>query len=213
MKNYILVLLAVLGVGVMVTPEVSKAEEVATSMDPETSILNEIEPIEAAAISEIATSGAISAPVVSRKVALAKTGANGGVSMADYEVIPAGSTEEDCDKLADNQVYRTGNLLFAHANRAFSNLKSLTDGATFSVYENGMVTNYKVSEVHYFKKVSADGLVLCTDGLENCGGPKQMARIKAAQYIDEDSVLRTHKIALMTCAGNNDSHRLVVFAD
>ena len=192
MKNYILVLLAVLGVGVMVTPEVSKAEEVATSMDPETSILNEIEPIEAAAISEIATSGAISAPVVSRKVALAKTGANGGVSMADY---------------------RTGNLLFAHANRAFSNLKSLTDGDTFSVYENGTVTNYRVSKVRYFKKVSADGLVLCTNGLENCGGLKQMARIKAAQYIDEDSVLRTHKIALMTCAGNNDSHRLVVFAD
>lgn len=210
MKNYLLILLSTLGLSLFATaftPELDTELEVAPEHNyvTEVALLSEITPVEEIETSEIAVADTLSIP--------AKMNASSTASDVDYYAISTNSTGEDCNNLTDNQVYHVSNLLYAHAYKAFKNLKHFTFGTTFTVSENGTVSTYRVSEIRYFKKINATTLNLCLDGLENCQGQNQMGLIKKGRFLDENSNQKAYSIALMTCAGVNDSHRLVVFAN
>lgn len=210
MKNYLLILLLTLGLSLFATaftPELNTELEVAPEYNyaTEVALLSEITPAEEIETSEIAAANTVSAPT--------KTSTSSTASGIDYYAISTSSTGEDCNNLASDQVYHVSNLLYAHANRAFKNLKYFTIGTTFTVSENGIISTYRVSEIRYFKKINATTLNLCFDGLENCQGQNQMGLIKKGRFLDENSNQKAYSIALMTCAGVNDSHRLVVFAN
>lgn len=210
MKNYILVLLTALGLGILATPSVSRAEAV-TPVETEIPLMTEIEPIAEITTPEISETKLSTYQITSVKSASTPVSTNS--TSADYYAITTSSTEADCGQLSNDQVYHFGNLLFAHAYKAFSNLKYYTPGNTFTVSENGVVSTYRVSEVRYFEKTGATTLALCSNGLSDCAGNTPMTSIKNAYYVDENHIRHSYSVALMACAGTNDSHRIVVFAN
>ena len=216
MKNYIITILIVLGLGLLTSPLVSNAKaDVIPEIDSETQeVTDEITfenktQIEKANITEIATKAEITTPV---RAYTAKTATTSVANGHNYTVTRSSSSIVKSPTYSD--IYRTGNLVYAHnSSNLFGNLKSLSIGSTFTLTENGVTTTYRVSGVEYFKKIAVsngEDLAKCVGGItDNCSGRWMTSIVKNALY---------HNVALMTCAGqsygNGDaSHRLVILAD
>lgn len=224
MKQYLIILLISLGLGGLVASgvesvaadrvpsileETSVSESAVSSLDE--MLLPELTPVEELAVTTLEETPEITKTYTYTYNYSYSTPVSSAA--ADYYAIAAGTTDIDCGALSNNQVYHYGNLLFAHAYKAFSNLKYFAPGNTFTVSENGVMTTYMVKSVKYFQKTSATTLALCSNGLSDCKGTTQMSRIARASYIDENYISQSYSVALMACAGVNDSHRIVVFAD
>lgn len=96
-----------------------------------------------------------------------------------------------------------GRFLYAHSSLAFSPIKSLYLGSTFTATIDGVTATYRVSARYVFNK-AAD--------LDGAANNARRTRIYSAR--DESGT--RHALALMTCGNgaNNDSNfRLVLFAD
>ena len=96
-----------------------------------------------------------------------------------------------------------GRFLYAHSSLAFSPIKSLYPGSTFTATIDGVTATYRVSARYVFNK-AAD--------LDGAANNARRTRIYSAR--DESGT--RHALALMTCGNgaNNDSNfRLVLFAD
>ena len=217
MKNYIITILLVFGLGLLTSPLVADAKaDVAPEMIEETSTevsfetKSEIAKIDVAEITDTAN---ITTPVkTARATATTKTAAR---TNYDYTVTRyTGAGIASLEKTPTyRDIYRTGNLVYAHnSSNLFGNLKTLGIGSTFTLTENGVTTTYRVSGVEYYKKVAVNGgedLAKCSGLSDNCSGYWMNSIVKNALY---------HNVALMTCAGqsygNGDaSHRLIILAD
>lgn len=96
-----------------------------------------------------------------------------------------------------------GRFLYGHSSLAFSPIKSLYVGNTFTATIDGVTATYRVSQRYVFNKAS---------DLDGTNNNARRTRIYSAR--DENNT--RHSLALMTCGngGNNDSnYRLVLFAD
>ena len=212
MKNYIMIILATIFATIMINTGTNVKADTSSEANfvtnsAETLTLSNLDVQEEAKYSEIASEVNVTAKTTTTSVSTTKTTSSTPVN---YTVTATSNTV-----VTDpgNEIYKTANLLYAHAYKHFSNLKTLSVDSTFTVTLNGTVTTYRVSEVHYFKKLDSTTLVLCQNGLDDCGGKSQMSILRYASYYDANSATHPHSLALMTCAGTNDSHRLVVFAD
>ena len=219
MKNYIITILIVLGLGLLTSPLVSNAKadinpEIATETEQTTDdmMLEAKEQITKANVTEITDKAEITTPV--RTYTASKTTTTGAAATSGYNYTVTRTTGTVVKTPTYSDIYRTGSLVYAHnSSNLFGNLKNLGIGATFTLTENGVATTYRVSGVEYFKKITVsngEDLAKCVGGTtDNCSGRWMNSIVKNGLY---------HNVALMTCAGtsygNGDaSHRLVILAD
>lgn len=198
MKTYILILLAVLGIGLVATPDVSTAKEPEINFDEVAEIANlkELAPIAEAKIDNIAETAKITATYT--KASNSGNGFNYTVTVHSNGIIEHPSY---------NDIYKTSKLIYAHnSSNLFGNLKSLGIGATFTITDSGVTKTYVVSDKVTFEK--NNGL------LQLNGSGNYMGRITYSAGYGKGN----HSLALMTCAGTSlgggdATHRLVIFAD
>lgn len=220
MKNYIITILIVLGLGLLTSPLVSNAKaditpEITSDTEQTTDdmMLETKEQIAKANVAEITDKAEITTPVRTYATSRATTGATSAVASGhNYTVTRTTGSVVKTPTYSD--IYRTGSLVYAHnSSNLFGGLKTLGVGATFTLTENGVTTTYRVSGIEYYKKIAVsngEDLAKCVGGTtDNCSGRWMTSLVKNALY---------HNVALMTCAGtsygNGDaSHRLVIFAD
>lgn len=225
MKNYLLVLLSVMILGILLTPNLSEADtsnksEVVNAdlANIETMKLPELGDVSELLLEDIADTAAISyraTPAATTYV----SASNLATPAADYYVT---ATSSSVVKNPGANIYHTSKMLYAHNSPdLFGNLASLVVGSTFTVSESGVITTYRVSDKRVFQKIDNTTLYLCYDNnYSDCHGSNQLSQIvNYARYINEDLVrTASHTISMMTCSGtsygNGDaSHRLVIFAD
>lgn len=209
MKDYILVLLSVVGIGLVATPNVSVAEnqEVASSKVAEVADLSQISTISEKAIEGIAESADITTPVHTASVASAPTSRNTAISNNfEYNVNNYTSGVNVNPGNFINKV-SGGRLVYAHNDPALMlSALSLKAGSTFTLVENGTPRTYTVSSARIYSKTELEADV------PGKPGRNRMAEIA---YSAKDDSGKTHKIALMTCYERTRSapHRYVVYAD
>ena len=217
MKNYIITILLVLGLGLLTSPLVADAKaDVTPEMIEETSTevsFEEKAEISKIDVTEIADTANITTPVRTTRATTAKATANTAAARTGYDYTVTQFTGALVKKPTYSDIYRTGKLVYAHnSSNLFGNLKTLGIGSTFTLTENGVTTTYRVSGIEYFKKISVDGgedLAKCSGLSDDCSGRWMNSIVRNAFY---------HNVALMTCAGqsygNGDaSHRLIILAD
>lgn len=207
MRDYILVLLAVLGIGAIFAPETpatpdldtNTTQAVSTMTLPELTKFDEISLDNISEIAEITKK-----PVATTtKTSSAKTTASAVPSIPTYSVTRYSSSIVAHPDYSN--IYKTGKLVYAHnTGKLFGGIRSFSVGATFNLIENGVTTTYKVSDIKTFEKNPENGLLQL-----NGSGNYMGTIVKTAFH---------HDVALMTCTGtsygNGDaSHRLVIFAD
>lgn len=216
MKNYIITILLVLGLGLLTSPLVADAKadvapEVAEEITTEAAFETKTE-ISKIDVAKVADTANISAPVKATRTTTKTTTAK-TTPRASYDYTVTKTTGALVKKPTYSDIYRTGKLVYAHnSSNLFGNLKNLGIGSTFTLTENGVTTTYKVSGVEYYKKIAVNGgedLAKCSGLSDNCSGRWMNSLVKNAGY---------HNVALMTCAGqsygNGDaSHRLIILAD
>lgn len=96
-----------------------------------------------------------------------------------------------------------GRFLYGHSSLAFSPLKGLYPGSTFTATIDGVTATYRVSQRYVFNKATE---------LDGVGNNARRTRIYSAR----DEAGTRHALALMTCgngANNDSNYRLVLFAD
>ena len=202
MKNYLLVLLAVMGLGILATPDVKEQKDSDMLAPISTMTLPELSGISEAKLDTIADIADIT-PQFSYQVDNVTSVANYSYNPFSYQVtVHSNDIVEHPDY---SNIYKTRMLVYAHnSSNLFGNLSSLTLGSTFDITENGVTTTYTVSDIKLFEKNPENGL------LQLNGSGNYMSIVTNKAFY--------HRIALMTCAGtsygNGDaSHRLVIFGD
>ena len=198
MKAYILILLTVLGIGLVATPDVSTAKEPEIDFDgvAEVTNLKELEKVAAVKIEDIAETAKIT-------TSYAGTSTSGNSFNYTVTVHSGGIVEHP----SYSDIYKTGKLIYAHnSSNLFGNLKSLGIGSTFTVTDSGTTKTYVVSDRVTFEK--NNGL------LQLNGAGNYMGRVTYSAGYGNGN----HSLALMTCAGTSlgggdATHRLVIFAD
>lgn len=211
MKNYLMILLGVLGVGILTAPlmpdvkaELSSEETTQLNQTTETILLSEIDQASEIALEDIADTAKITA--TSTNIASVPASA----SAYNYTVNVPNYWPGKDEILSYNKIYSYGRLVYAHnSSNLLGNLKNLTEGNNFTISQNGISNTYSVSNIGYFKEiVNADGsevLQKCNSSYTNCSG-NWMSFVR-------DKALN-HKIAVMTCNGYGDTpYRLIVFGD
>ena len=205
MRDYILVLLAVFGLGAIFATDTP----VSTEVNTDTQVVSTITLPELGQISEVSLDALSDTAEITAKPAATATKARSNTATLASASIPTYRvTKYSADVVAHpdyNNIYKTGKLVYAHnTGKLFGNLKSLSIGSTFNLTENGTTITYRVSDIKVFEKNPSTGKLQL-----NGSGDYMGAVVKNAFY---------HNVALMTCTGtsygNGDaSHRLVIFAD
>ena len=215
MKNYLLVLLTIAGVGLLIdninpaTPvsgattsaEIAGIEEIPT--------LSKIEAIKTESIQEISAT-AKTTTVSTGRITSSNTASSG----PNYRVTAYPSTVQ-AHNLTGNDIYKTKKLIYGHNSAALlGSIRNLGIGATFTITENGVTNTYQVAESVIFQKTGERTLGLCTSGYDNCnGGTYYVANLQNASFRG-----KSYSVALFTCDGTNlgggdATHRRVVFAN
>lgn len=210
MKNYILILLSVLGVSFLLNsiasaqPEsVNKIASNATSV--ETLTIPITESYLESSIEDITS-------VNTGANAFATRIASSAITAPNYTVSYVGS---DVAKNPYNNIIRVDKLIYGHNsyNLLGSALK-LGAGSTFTITENGVTATYRVATTALFKKLDDYTLSLCSgNNYEDCNsGIYYMDSFKNAYFQGQN-----YSVALFTCdgtalGGGDASHRKVVFA-
>ena len=160
MKNYLLVLLSVLGISFLINtssevkPELSLEIAPYTEIKTEELLIPEIEEIAELSQEEIAT-----APLVT--LIKAPTAGRATGSSYDYKV---GINDNTVVKNPGNFIRRYNKFIYAHnSNNLLGSIRRLNVGSTFTVTETDGTTNtYRVASVQIFKKVDQNTLELCS---------------------------------------------------
>lgn len=215
MKNYLLVLLSIAGVGLLIdninptTPvsgattssEIVEIEEIPT--------LSKIEEVKTDPIQEITTT-AKTTTVAASRVASSSTTSSG----PNYRVTAYPSSVQS-HNLTGSDIYKTNKLIYGHNSPTLlGNIRSLSIGATFSITENGVTNSYQVANSVIFQKTGERTLGLCTSGYDSCnGGTYYINTLQNATFRG-----KSYDVALFTCDGTNlgggdATHRRVVFAN
>lgn len=206
MRDYILVLLAVLGLGAIITPEISTTPDLDANITQNVSTLTlpEFTKFKGVSLDIISDTAEISY----KPVATARS-YNSSATLTSVSTIPTFTITNYSAEIVEHPnytgIYKTGKLAYAHNTKnLFGSLNSYSVGTIFNLVENGATTTYRVSDIKIFEKNPENGKLQL-----NGSGDYMGTVTKTAFY---------HNIALMTCAGtsygNGDaSHRLVIFAD
>lgn len=206
MKNYLLVLLAVFGIGFLIdnyAPEIPKEY----ALEP---LSEQIEAAEIVKLPEKELISAISTESVTEKAeitTLAASYTTPKASASPNGYVVTKTTSSLVAKPSYQDIYRTKKLVYAHNSaNLFGNLKNLRMGSTFNLIESGIVTTYKVSAIeHYMKNAEGTDLGRCDANWQNCTGKWMNGIVSTALY---------HDVALMTCHGGADTpYRLIILAD
>ena len=207
MRDYILVLLAVFGIGVVAMPETSSTPilDTNTTQNISTLTLPEFAKFDEISLDTISDTAEISY----KPIAAAKSYSSASVSSAPSLSVPTFTITNYSANIVEhpsyNDIYKTGRLVYAHNTKnLFGSLSTYSIGTVFNLVENGVFTTYQVSDIKVFEKNPENGKLQL-----NGSGNYMGTVVKNAFY---------HSVALMTCTGtsygNGDaSHRLVVFAD
>lgn len=185
-------------IGIIGNPEILMASDSFEAMAPdfnavETVILPEEKKEEEPVYTPRPTQVVYQAPVVNNQTNVAPVIKNYTVTIFTDKMI--------AKNLSYSDIYKYRKLVYGHnTSNLLGNLKELSIGDVFTITENGVVKNYRVSDKKRYEK-TADGY------LE--GDSKLMGRIASAMG---------HNIALMTCdgesrGGGDAQYRLVIYAD
>lgn len=206
MKNYLLILLAVFGIGFLIdnyAPELPKEYDLEPITEQRDSIetikLPEKELVSQITVESVTEKAEITAPAASYAAPKAASGPSGYVVTKNSSSLVASPSGVD--------IYRTRKLVYAHNSaNLFGNLKNLRVGSTFNLIESGILTTYRVSAVQHYAKISTgDDLAKCDANWQNCTGRWMSAIVNTALY---------HDVALMTCHGSSGTpYRLIILAD
>lgn len=214
MKNYLFVLLSIMGIGILIdninstTPisgattssEIVEIEEIPT--------LSKIEEIKTESIQEISTTAKTTVVSTSRVVSSSTTS-----SGPNYRITAYPSTVQS-HNLTGSDIYKTNKLIYGHNSPTLlGSIINLGIGATFTITENGVTNTYQVANSVIFQKTGERTLGLCTSGYDDCnGGTYYISNLENASFRGKN-----YNVALFTCDGTNLSggdatHRRVVFA-
>ena len=207
MRDYLLVLLAVFGIGAFFTPKIPDPIEIDSNVTAESisvATLPELENLSEISLEAIdSTVEIIERPIITTPTKSSTTLASAVSSIPTYQVTRyTNSIVEHPDY---SNIYKTGKLIYAHNTKnLFGNLRNLSVGTTINLIENGVTNTYVISDIKTFEKNPNTGKLQL-----NGSGDYMGTIVKNAFY---------HNVALMTCTGtsygNGDaSHRLVIFAD
>ena len=219
MKNYLLVLLSVLGIGFFITyfaPDVEKnlsqelvpdaGQTVEAMLIPEREQVSELN---TESLTEVAK---ITNTVTTSVKTKAATPVTVSSTTPSYTVTRFTSSLVKSPTYQD--VYRTGNLIYAHNSKnLFGCLHNLRTGSVFNITEKGVTTTYVVSAIEHFKKVpvtnsngaTGEDMAKCNANYTDCSGRWMGFIVNTAFY---------HNVALMTCDGyGNTPYRLIILAD
>ena len=204
MKEYILVLLSVIGIGLVATPNLSMAEaqEISSMQVAEVADFAEISKISEKNIESIAESASITTPV---RTARTTSGSVSSVAVNSFDYTVT-RTPSRVEVDPGNYINKTGKLVYAHNDPSLMlSALSLKAGSTFTVTENGVTNTYTVSVAKVYAKTELEAII----------PGKNYNRMSEVAYSAKDDNGKTHKIALMTCyeRARQAAHRYVVYAD
>lgn len=202
MRDYLLVLLSVVGIGLVVTPNLSvaKDQEIVSSKVAEVADLDKIPAISEKTIEAIAESAEIATPVYTARATSNVSSNNFEYSVNNYTSGVNVDPGNFINKVSG------GRLVYAHNDSDLMlSALSLKAGATFTVIENGVPYTYTVSSAQIYAKTELEAIIPGTKR-------NRMAEITHAAKDDNG---KTHKIVLMTCyeRARGAAHRYVVYGD
>ena len=215
MKNYFLILLSVLGIGILIGNINSNVDTAHTAISPEITTVEEIptlskiEKIQAEEITAINTTA--KTPTPTRVVT--STPSSSTPSIPSYRVTIYSNTIVSRN-LTYRDIYKTKKLIYGHNSaNLLGNVKNLGVGSTFTVIENDTSTTYRVANVGIFKKTDDYTLSLCLSGYNNCTGGNYYLNTLQKAILNGQN----YDIALFTCdgtslGGGDATHRRIVFA-
>lgn len=216
MKNYLLILLSVFSLSFLISsyaPEIDKNLSLDAQADQEQSIEVALVP-EKTSVPETELKELANTPEITTVSARASASSIKTSSPTLQSYIITRITADLVASPTYRDIYRTGSLVYAHnSDNLFGHLKNLRLGAIFALTENGVTTNYRVSDIGHFTKVpytnsrgvSGENLARCDANYNNCSGVWMGALVNNAIY---------HDVALMTCdGGRNTPNRLIILAD
>ena len=209
-KFFILPLFSLLLSPLLVTNSLSAADDGVFFNTPKAGIVKIIEPVEQPAVKENTKQNVVKTPVnakttpVTRVVAPTTTNTI-TITGKTLSITDVSNTTTD----AKNHVNKYGDkFLYGHnTSGVFGNLKQLSEGDTFSVTYNNVLTSYKIEKIVIFEKNAENGK------LQLDGSGNYMLSVSKAKF-----GIKAYDLSIMTCHGtsygNGDaSHRLVIFAN
>ena len=215
MKNYFLILLSVVGIGILIDNVNSSTPTPTTAVSSEMVVIEEIptlskiDAISIGDLQEISTTAKVATVSTAKKT----TYTYAATKIPSYSVTVHTDTIKS-KNLSYNDLYKTKNLIFGHNSaNLLGNLKNLGIGSTFTVTENGITSTYQIADIRIFYKSDDYSLELCTSGYDNCdGGTYYLNSLQYATFRG-----KTYDVALFTCdgaslGGGDATHRRVVFA-
>ena len=201
MKNYIISILILVGLGFLTSPLVTNAKadispDFATEAEEseEDIVFENKENIAKADVAEIATSAKISTPVTTARATKASNATSGSIN---YTITnhPNAITSDP-----GNYINKVGKLVYAHndANLMFSAL-SLKSGSTFTITDSGVAKTYRVTRTQIISKAELAAVV---------PGKNYNLMWKVAYYPENSDIV------LMTCyeRTRNAPNRYLVYA-
>ena len=213
MKNYILILLSVLGVSFLLNSIVSVQPDFLTEIASDTVSAKSltIPTTESYLESDIEDITSVHTNTNSASGFTARI-ANSTVTAPNYTITYVGS---NVTKNPYNNIIRVNKLIYGHNSyNLLGTALNLGSGSIFTVTENGVTTTYKVVTTALFKKLDDYTLSLCSgNNYENCNsGIYYMDGLRNAYFQGQN-----YGVALFTCdgtslGGGDASHRKVVFA-
>lgn len=209
MKNYLLVLLAVLGIGILLgqcsskTDEILATDTVNANEVAEIQLFSELEEADELAVEQISETANISQPIYHNYTSFVQAVQPAAPSILNYNVVNRPAITKD----PGYTINKTGKLIWGHndANLLLSAL-SLRAGSVFNVTdENGVVNSYTVSSTRIY----------AVSELEEMTSGTKHNRMWEVTYQAQDDAGVQHALAILTCYEQTRSaaHRFVVYAD
>ena len=204
MRNYILILLAVFGISLVATPDISASNEPEIDFDKSAEVENlpEIAKIEEVKIEDIAEDAKITTPVYTAK----KSTSNATPANTTYNYTVTQKTGSIVASPSNSDIYKTGKLVYAHNDPALMlSALSLRAGSVFTVTENGVTKTYRVAETQIISKADLSAIIPGTNY-------NLMSKVT---YSAQNQSGVSHSIALMTCYERvrGAANRYVIFAN
>ena len=204
MKNYILILLAVFGITLAATPNISASKEPEIDFDKTAEIENlpEIYKLEEVKIEDIAESAQITTPVYPTS----KTTSSVTPVSTNFNYIVTQKTSSIVASPSNSDIYKTGKLVYAHNDPILMlSALSLKPGSTFTITENGVTKAYKAVETQIISKAELSAVIPGTNY-------NLMSKVT---YSAQNQNGVSHSIALMTCyeRTRGAAHRYIIFAN
>lgn len=213
MKNYLLVLLSVIGIYILASNAIGTdiPTEVSSNFNPTPEVISlpTLDGYSGTVIDEIATTPKITSNNFSTTSVKKSTVQS---SIPNYTVT---ATSDTVVKNPGSSIYRTKRILYAHnSSNLLGSIRNFTIGTNFTITENGATKTYEVADVRIFKKVDNYTLQLCSLNDYNActDATYYMNTLQNAKFNG-----KTYSIAMMTCdgtslGGGDATHRRVVFA-